>query len=77
MKAKKVNENLNDVPIPGGNRDPKARDLESTFNAAAAAMNELNEIVPSELDEELYQLLMTAEGAVEELMDAIDAKLQR
>jgi len=43
----------------------------------AAAMNELNEIVPSELDEELYQLLMTAEGAVEELMDAIDAKLQR
>jgi len=37
MKAKKVNENLNDVPIPGGNRDPKARDLESTFNAPGSS----------------------------------------
>jgi len=74
-----------DTPADQGMRAASKEDrakevvLGKSFNAAAAAMAELNEMIPSELseiDEDLFQKLMSAEGAVEELMDAIDAKLQ-
>ena len=51
--------------------------MSKNFEAANAAKNLIDEIEVSELSHEMYDLVMTASNAIEELMDAIDAEQRK
>jgi len=92
-----LNENYNDVPIPGGSRDPRVSytpgkahmdvpghyiagldKSEEMYDAAIKAKNMLDEIPldPTNMDEKLYEMFMTVNTSLEDLLSYMDEKIR-